>query len=341
MRRVTRADTSGPARFRAGLLASLLIVAGGVSAQQSLVDGADAAPGTVYVELQGDLVTLRAHDAPLRDILAGIARQGNLSIESLSPLQKRISVEFEKLPLPQALVRIMRGESYLLHRTRTGPDERSASHASTDTLWVFADESGDRTGFSFTSASMAIESLRTQLASDDVRTRLEAIKRLRKLKIDEAVEPLGAALSDEERAIRVKAIYALADIGGEDAVAVLATALSDDNPWVRSETAYALGAIGDDSAIPILKHALYDADSRVRTAAISAFTEIGGAHLADALTIALQDTDPAVRVEAVESIWNIGGETAMLLLNKALQDSDDAVREAAREGLAMLSPRDS
>jgi hypothetical protein len=337
MRKTRLGKRVRPARDLAGLFA-LVLIAQVVSPQNSFGEGE---PSYLYVEIRGDLVTLTARNARVQDALSEIVRQSDLTVVSRAPLDAPVTLEFKEQPLSEALVRIMRGQSYLLHQAKTNNDDGSRTRASDGTLWVFSDETGDETGYRLSSTSMAIGKLRSQLTSDDIRARQEAIKGLRRLKVNEAVEPLSYALGDEERDIRVEAIYALADIGGKDAVAVLASALSDDNAWVRTETAYALGTIGDNSAAPVLKHALYDPDSKVRASAISAFREIGGAALVDALTIVLQDTDPAVRVEAVEAIWNVGGETAIRLLNKALQDKDDTVREAAREGLARLSPRNS
>lgn len=326
---------STPARFRAGLLAAALFSAHAACAQDIIPDrGTD----TLSVELSDDRLTLEARNARLRDVLAEIVRQGNLTVVSRGPLANRVTLKFEALPLAEALRRILRDQSYLL---RIEKRDHAAGKLNDDTIWVFSNDAGDDTGFSLSSASMAIQLLRSQLASDDTRTRAQAIRGLRKLNVNEVVEPLGLALADEERKIQVKAIYALAEIGGDDAVAVLAGALGDEDAWIRSETAYALGAIGEDSAIPFLRQALFDSNSEVRASAMSAFSEIGGAALADALGIALLDPDPEIRVEAVEAIWSVGGETAVHLLNKALQDDDDAVREAARDGLASLSSRDS
>jgi hypothetical protein len=333
-RRVT--GIFGPARYRAGLFCCLLLLASTVLAQDTAASG-EFGNGTDYlrVAFRDDLVTVTARNARLRDVLAEIARQSDLSVVSRSPLETRLTLEIEGLPLAEAVVRIMRGRSYMLHQAAATPNDTNG-----DTLWVFSDGSSDDTAYSLTATSLAIDILRSQLMSDDIRARQEAIRELRKLDVDEVVGPLSYALNDDDQKIRVKAVYALADVGGDDAAAVLAAGLADADAWVRAETAYALGSLGDPAVIPILKHALNDADSRVRETAISAFTEIGGPQSADALALALEDTNSSIRVQAVEAIRNVGGESAIRLLNKALQDSDDTVREAAREAFAGMSDDD-
>jgi hypothetical protein len=322
-----------PAQGWAGLIACVLLFANSATAQ----DMFENATSNLQIELQNDLVTISARNVRLRDVLTEIVRQSGLTVFSRAPLDARLTLEIEELPLTEVLVRIMRGQSYMLHQAGPTTDDRMGNNASADTLWVFSDDSSDESAYSLSATSMAIELLRSQLASDDIRARQKAVNGLRMLRVNEVVEPLSYALADKDRKVRIKAIYALADIGGNDAVAILAGALADENAWVRAETAHALAAIGGDTAIPVLKHALYDADSRVRTSAISAFVEIGGTESADALAIALQDTDPEVRVEAVAALRNVGGETAIRILNKALQDRDVSVREAAREAFAGLS----
>ena len=341
--------TSSAAR-RAGLVAGLLLFVSGVAAQDVLEDrqvSADSATSYLNVEMSGDLVTLKAHNMDLREVLDEIARQSDLIVVSHGPLRGRLTLELERIPLYEALNRIMRGRSYLLHQAQAATGAEIANHERRSTLWVFSDGSAAEPGHhqavgrSLWESKSAIEVLQSQLMSDDIRVRQEAIKALRRLKTDEAVAPLSVALADEDKKIRVKAIYGLADIGGDNAVAAMAAAVGDENAWVRAEAAYALGTLGGDTAIQILKHALQDADSDVRETAIEAFQDIGGGQSASALAVALQDTDATLRVEAIEALADIGGETAMRLLDQALEDQDNGVRQAANEALAELLSQDS
>ncbi len=330
---------------QAGLVACILLFVNGVMAQDAFeARQVSAASATSYlnVEMSDDLVTLKAHNVSVRDVLDEIARQSDLIVVSRSPLHGRLTLELERLPLFEALRRIMRGRSYLLHQAQAATGARIADDERQSTLWVFSDESANDPGYteaashSLPGIKSAIEVLQSKLMSDDVRVRQEAIKGLRRLKVNEVIAPLSYALADEDKKVRVKAIYALADIGGDNAVAAMAAAAGDENAWVRAETAYALGTLGGDTAIQVLQYSLHDVDSDVRESAIEAFTEIGGGQSARALAVALQDTDASLRVEAIEALGDIGGETAMRLLGQALEDQDNTVRKAANEALAEL-----
>ncbi|MCH9026205.1 MAG: HEAT repeat domain-containing protein [Proteobacteria bacterium] len=331
-------------------MACILLFVNGVTAQDAFDDRQVLADSSVttylQVDVSGDLVTLTAHNAGVRDVLDEIARQSDLIVVSHDPLAHRLTLDIERLPLSEALNRIMRGQSYLLYQAQAATGARNANHERRSTLWVFSGRSAgdpDHTQaavrFSSDPAS-AIKVLQAELTSDDIHVRQEAIKGLRRLKADEAIAPLRFALADEDKKVRVKAIYALAYIGGDNAGAALATASGDENAWVRAETAYALGVVGGEFAIEVLKHALQDADSDVRRSAIEALTEIGGGQSARALAIAVQDADVSLRVEAVEALADIGGEKAIRLLNQALDDQDNAVRKAANEVLTELLSED-
>jgi len=330
---------------QASLVSCILLFVNGVMAQDAFEDrqvSADSATSYLNVEMSDDLVTLKAHNVGVRDVLDEIARQSDLIVVSHAPLHGRLTLELERLPLFEALRRIMRGQSYLLHQAQAVAGARIVNHERQSTLWVFSDGSANDPGYTEAAnhfvweTTSAIEMLQSQLMSDDVRVRQDAIKGLRRLKVNEVIAPLSYALLDEDKKVRVKAIYALADIGGDNAVAALAAAAGDENAWVRAETAYALGMLGGDTAIQVLKHTLHDPDSDVRETTIEAFTDIGGGQSARALAVALQDTDASLRVEAIEALADIGGETAMRLLDQALEDQDNSVRQAANEALVEL-----
>jgi hypothetical protein len=334
---------------QASLVSCILLFVNGVMAQDVFEDRqvtADSATSYLIVEMSDDLVTLTAHNVSVRDVLDEIAGQSDLIVVSHAPLHGRLTLELERLPLFEALRRIMRGQSYLLHQAQAATGARIANHKRQSTLWVFSNQSANDPGYMETANHFvweirsAIEVLQSQLMSDDIRVRQEAIKGLRRLKVNEVIAPLSYALADEDKKVRVKAIYALADIGGDDAVAALVAAAGDENAWVRAETAYALGTLGGDTAIQVLKHALQDANTDVRETAIEAFTDIGGGQSARALAIALQDADASLRVKAIEALADIGGETAMRLLDQALEDQDNGVRQAANEALAELLSQD-
>ncbi len=330
-------------------MACILLFVNGVMAQREFEDSqvsGDSAASYLNVEMSDDLVTLEAHNVGVREVLDEIARQSDLIVVSHGLLHGRLTVELERLSLSQALRRIMRGQSYLLHQAQPATGTRIANHERRSTLWVFSDGAAAEPGHdqaagrSSSDTASVIEALQAQLMSDDIRLRYEAIKSLRRLDVNEVIAPLSYALADEDEKVRVKAIYALADIGGDNAAAAMAAATADENAWVRAETAYALGTLGGATAIQVLKHALHDANSDVRESAIEAFTDIGGGQSAAALAVALQDADASLRVEAVDALADIGGDAAVSVLYRALENQDKAVRKAANEALTALLSED-
>ena len=141
---------SRPAQYWAGLISCLLLFAGIVLAQDEAVSGqfgGDSGANYLKVKLWDNLVTLSARDVRLRDILAEIARQSDLNIVSRAPLDARLTLELERRPLFEVLVRLMRDQSYMLHQ---------ASASVGDTLWVFSDGSTDDTAYNMSATSIAI-----------------------------------------------------------------------------------------------------------------------------------------------------------------------------------------
>ncbi len=260
----------------------------------------------LYVEVIGDLVTVRARDVTVRNVLQEIARQGDLVLVLRDALDERITLEFERLPLPEAMQRVLRDRDYTLQYVR--PPAR-AGNDQANRLWVLSD------------------------AAEDSR-----VRNSKALAANEANTPSSLGLMHESPAVRLKAVSELADSGGPEATAALAVAaLSDADDSVREEAVHALGEMGEETGVPVLEHALKDPDARVREAAIDAFVNLGGDDSARALAVALSDRDAAIRAEAVKALGEIGGETALRLLRQAMTDENSTIREAATELHAELS----
>ena len=116
---------------QAGLVACILLIVNSVTAQDAFEDrqvSADSATSYLNVEMSDDLVTLTAHNVGVRDVLDEIARQSDLIVVSHGPLHDRLTLELERLPLFEALRRIMRGQSYLLHQAQAASCARIANH---------------------------------------------------------------------------------------------------------------------------------------------------------------------------------------------------------------------
>jgi HEAT repeats len=276
----------------------------------------DAGSAELHVEIDGDVVTVRAYEARLGDIIEEIARHAGLELLMHAPLAERVDADL-RLPLREALRQLLQEHDFALQQTTQASRSGALIDESAGRLWIFA-----RTSQHDASAS-------TVLASDDPIEEAEAID------ADERLARLRVALVDANANTRLDAVSALAELTGEQTAALLtAAALHDADPSVRAEAVYALSAGGDDGrSSESLQRALLDPSPRVREAAVRAFEDIGGERSAQSLAVALKDADASVRAAAVDALSEIGGPTAARLLRTASTDENSAVREAAIEAL--------
>lgn len=307
-------------------MARLACLVAGAALLTGCVDARDAAPAptrapsaALHVELIDERLTVRARDVSVGELVDEIARRHGLVVISREPLDERVSLELERLALPEALGRILRHYSFALQAAQAPGGSRNGAEAAEGKLWVFSRAPVE------TRASLEARFTDRIEASDA-------------LDAEELIARSSLALGDHDARARLSAVSTLAEVGDQHAVAPLtAAALSDGEPSVREEAAYALGAIGGQMSIDVLEQALIDPDGDVRGAAIDAFTQIGGDASARALAVALTDRDASLRADAVDALGEIGGETAIGLLRRALQDERSAIRDAAAEYLAELS----
>ena len=141
---------------KAALVACSLLVVSGVVAQDAFDArpvAANVAPGYLKVETSNNIVTLQANHVGIQDVLDELARQSDLLVISHGPLHGRLSLKLERLPLSEALRRIMQGRSYLLHQARPAMGPMVAKHQRQSTLWIFTDGSGDAPGHGQASGS--------------------------------------------------------------------------------------------------------------------------------------------------------------------------------------------
>lgn len=286
---------------------------------------ARASPGYLHVEIVDESVTVKARDGDVKGLLEEIARQSDLVIDLHGPLDERVTIEFDRLPVPEALDRILRGRDFVLRYFDPSSDPATPANAYPSKLWVFSKGLGDHNA---------------PPENGDAAFTREGVGGARAQEADASLVRLSLALADDDVKVRLEAVSELASIESDQAAAALATALSDGDPSVREEAACGLGEIGDETDLEILEQALMDPDLRVREAAVEAVTDIGGDDSAWALAFALTDVAPSLREDAVYALSEIGSETAIGILQQVLTDEQRSVREAAAEVLAELSSRE-
>jgi len=99
---------------------------------------APAADPKLRIEITADhLVTLDAHNVQLDALLAEVARQTGLVILARGSLGRRVTLALDRLPLPQALARILRGLSFTMQYF--GPTNDSPT--TPNRLWVLSRDS--------------------------------------------------------------------------------------------------------------------------------------------------------------------------------------------------------
>ena len=322
------------------LIVSLMLLVTSVKAQ-NVLEGSQSilqlSPNYLHIDINDDVVTVKARDVTIRDLLTEIAHRTDLALVLYHPLDERVTMEVDGLSLPEVLVRILNHKNFALQYARSLSRTRDSGRQRVNRLWVLPGRPGEyrqrgHVAKQFSSENTsAVEVPPAEPLNTDARLRRPAVNDLQELDRDEA--NLSLALADEDAKVRVKAVYALAEVGGDQAVAALVGALGDENARVRAEAARALGEIGSDRAIEILEQPFHDADKRVRQAAIEAFTDIGGTQSAHALAVALQDPDTSLRKGAVVALGQIGGLAATQILQQAFKDAENKVRVAAIDAL--------
>lgn len=216
-------------------------------------------------------LTVRVRDIPLGKLLDEIARQSGLAVVRHVALNRRVTLEFYRLSLEQALRRILRHRSFVLEYGVTQPrslwilPQGGEEYAHRDSIVESRETKGIATRISM---------LQAALNSGDTEQREEAALELGESGHAQAVALLTLALADRDEDVREAAVVSLAEIEGAEAVQALAIALHDQNPKVREEAIDALGEIGGEVAIGLLEQASADEVKFVRQAAAEVLDEL-------------------------------------------------------------------
>jgi len=301
------------------LLAGLLLVG-----SPALADS-----NSLNVTVESDRVSLAARNVSAQEVLDELARLFDIKVVQHAPLDRLVTIQFERQALSFAVREILDKESYQFFQSRGDAKAATDDTPGSRILWIFSE--GTEV------ASLATVFYESILLRGDVREKKDAIKALRKIGTGEAVAALSMALTDEDEDIQIATIRALARVGGEDALAAIASIAQDDDPWIRSEAADALAQVGGASSSQYLDLAMQDEDPAVREAIVEAIVDDHGVNAIQALTNALSDPDPNVRMMAVDVLEEIGGHAAYAALALVSEDPDPAVRDAVRESLELLS----
>lgn len=249
------------ARFT--LWAGLLIISGLVP----LVAAADEVASELRISIDDDLVSLTARNVPLQEVVRELIQRRELRLVQHVTLDRIVSIEIDRLPLPEFLDELLVDESYQLYQAVEKDNTADADDRIPGSLWIFSE------GSALVPAATAYFEVVMQEGS--VGEKREAITNLRRLGTPEAIQSLSLALGDEDSRVRNAALEALSQIGGDEALAAIASASVHDNARVRADATHAMAMVDGYSSIEYLNLALHDESPMVRSAAIDSLGDIG------------------------------------------------------------------
>ena len=166
--------------------------------------------------------------------------------------------------------------------------------------------------------------------------REQAVKALRKLKIQSSIPIFRRLLDDHSATLRRQSIEQLAALKAEGALPRIQELLkSDPDETVRAACAKALGDLADETSMHLLEEAIED-HSLVRLQAVIALGRLGKPSAGPVLLGLLKDATPEIRYQAVRGIAALKLNEAKEYIEPLLDDSDELVRRGAEQTLTDL-----
>jgi HEAT repeats len=228
------------------------------AAALAAADGA----GRVSLRIEGDLITIRAEDATLKQVLEAIAAKQGFDVILRGDLDQKIDRTLTRVPLADALRRLL-GRHSMVTTYRT----TDAGATVLAELRVYAASAPATTRI----AGRATPSPAARSAFDglDPAAQIATIRALIQNGSPSAVTALeGIVGRAANAAVRRYAINGLARVGGQGATRVLGRIVTrDDKPDSRRAAVRALARMRTDDARAFVEQASRDADKRVRQTA--------------------------------------------------------------------------
>jgi HEAT repeat protein len=248
-------------------------------------------------------------------------------------LQEEVSVRFSRLPLRQALEKLLARVNYLVLLEGPGPQEGTRPAL----VWVFG-----RRESSPPQESARAEGGRpeNEPAAEDEEERLRS---LHALAAEGNEGALRRALSDPSPAIQAMALNLLAEKKGQEAIPLLVAGTTSNHPQMRLRALDLLNVSQADeqTVLSALGSVVADKDKGVKSYAIRALAARGGPTAVQHLRHALRDSDAEVRIVVIDNIvrsQSIPPAEKVSLLQEAAGDSSEMVRSAASAWLEESIP---
>jgi hypothetical protein len=211
-------------------------------------------PPGLFVQYEGECLTIKAQAVPQRQILEALAHQLHFELRLMGPLEERQSVEVDRRPWEEGLKRALAPANWVaLYRATTEPPQ--LSH-----VWVWPRAQEPPVKAPSPVPPSQPPEMQTPLPSAPGRYELSA-----------SPPVLLVSETDEARAV---ALATLANLGGELAVEAVTQTLHEEAPWLREIAVEALASLGGESAIQGLQQVLEDENIEVQQAAQDALARL-------------------------------------------------------------------
>ena len=262
------------------LTAALVSCSGSDTAHQKTTFAAPTAAARLRVNVVNSVASVQARDVPLEAVLAELAQRSGLRLVAYAPLTELVTDGFERLPLPDAVRRLLGHRAYLLIPP---------------TLYVFAADPSSHQPTAVPAANPF-----------DLAQRLETLSAMPASETASIAALAEAAGTDSAASMREAAIVALGDLHAPDPAgaarraAALQRGLGDADVTVQLATIRALAEVGDSPSVQALSTVLHSADDRLRAEAVDALGTIDDPGAMLLLEQALSDPRAPVREAASE-----------------------------------------
>ena len=245
------------------LAAGLTFLSGFANAERDLI-----------IAIGSESVSIAADNTTIRSVLEEMSEHSNLIVVSEEPLDELVMVDIAEPTIPQAIRRLLRQKSFMLHESRCLTGDAACFR-----LWIMTSGSS-KSSQPWKSGNEKSELIDYQILalSEKSGEREEAMVGFGEIQGVNAVEFLQQGLLDPDEDVREAAIESLAELGGTESVRALSLVLDDPDAGIRIDAIDALGEIGGAEAIELLEGAMADDNHTVREAAAEWFTALALQH---------------------------------------------------------------
>ena len=258
-------------------------------------------PISLYLYFDGVYVSADVRDVPLATVMNKLASQAEVEFYTPSTVGKqKISLRFKKLPLEDALKRLLKGMNYaFIYHKRTN---KNPGNNEKKLISVHVVSSGSRS--SHLSAEEKNDDADNGTLSNTIQPPLQKLPLANDDVVSSTMELNHTAPVEPEPVNQIAELQAQVDELGED-------------------------------SLPLIIESLMDKDVLVRAASVNLLlNDLSEVVPADTLSrIALEGENPKDRIDALNLLVDHFGksEVTQSTLEKALQDADRIVRKEVRE----------